>query len=429
MDREEEDKDGKLQKRERNMEKHQNLKSEEILREKIEEREEFQIPLRVTGGEWAETEGYINQKLALEAQDEFNAGIEFAEEQQTFTWIRNPVTRTYTHRMNSELEVVRIDKVQHLPKVTGPKTHPNAPMLVLELDDTSQRNPDIPSNESFVDMGIELPKELKYDMDKAHFTECCIVRGQNLLAFYEKNWMDYQKPFYRREEWLMEQLDGCTYKEANTFSDTIEKLSLQKPDVLKLMNGYYNVKTDKYRKGLKDRKSWRKVTGRYNNIASEMQELKQNQVHSGETNADPEEARDIKFTGCGEYSLYNSLPESYLQSIGELMIAEEDQDESPDERDDLDKFDKFSDTVFGMHPLYHEAEAVGNELLNFIRLGTKQQVNMIIKCMFPQKNEETGYMRKAVYGHLKPSQKSQVWRYIKDRQAELNASVEVNLKF
>jgi len=402
--------------------------SKRILQERVPDRIETQLRLKSADETWEESEYYITQALKLKEQSRIDETTSYEEDEKIFYWIRNPVTRTFTYELNSDLEWQKVESVQHLPKISGNKTNPAAPMNVIAIKDTSQRNPDIPVPDAFEDMGLTFKTNHKYPMDKVHFQECCVSKGQNLLAFFEKNVHDYQKPFYMRESWLMEQLPRCTFKEANKFSETIERLSLPKQDILKLIHGYYNTQTNRFRTGLKDRRSWRKTVGKYNNIARQMQELKKNEVHSGETNVEPEEAREVQTTGCSEYSLQQSLPESFLKKIGTIMLAQ-NEDEIPDDRTDLDKFDKTGDSVFGLHRLYHEDEAVSHELLTYIRTATRAQINLVQGCFFPQKNPETGYMKKAKFRHLTQSQRSQVWRYIKDRDAELSGVDDLTLKF
>lgn len=315
------------------------------------------------------------------------------DEMETFSWIKNPVTRVLVFKKDSNLKWVITEQVTKLiPQVTkdGPayKFADWARTEVVEFPLYRKRNKDLLGIEAYDDMGLTHYEEPPFAMDKVHFNECCTRDGSHLLALYEKNHLDYKKDYWMDESWLTTTLK-IEYKLAQALSLAFEKLKLNKTSVVKLINGHDGLK------GLPRKLRLAKIDY-YIELGSVMQQLKRNPVSSGETNGDVEGDAD------------------WIQEMDRQL-----QDAVPDETEYEDRFDLPKDTVFGTHRLHFGEEGCSHALLSFVKGADQKELNRVKAGMYPQK-DPNGRKERPRFWYLTNSQKSQLWTSIKARQADID---------
>jgi len=349
------------------------------------------------------------------------------EDYEVFTWIKNESVRILTMCKDSDLKWgFKEEVVAKIPTNNPNKFYnfkPNATTEIFEFEVMTQRNPDIPQIEAYKDMGLEYTDPSNTPMDRVHFGECCAKNQTHLLALYEKNFLDWKKDFWKDEEWISEKLD-ISWEKAQGFSRAFELLDLGKKEIMKIFYGY--VDENKIAK-IERKKSWKmkeykegahrqigllemgphdkmKHIDYLIDLGSVMQQLKKNDVSSGET-------------------LGDASGETQWERDADRMLM----DEVPDETEYEDRFNLGKDSVFGTHKLYYGEEGVSHELLTYINNCDQEELLGMKKAMFPQKNEY-GRTIKAEYWYLTGQQKSQVWRYINDRQEELHDETVIDFK-
>lgn len=352
-------------------------------------------------------------------------GIRSVEyEPDMIAWIKNPVVRIRSLKKNSDLKYIEVEEVTK----AIPNTDPDGPDYyfrsqatteIVEFENFQIRNKDLESliRNDYEDVGISHYEPPAFAMDLAHFNEMCTDNGTHILALYEKNHLDWKKDFWLDEEWIMQNLK-IEYKDAQRLAYAFERLDLDRKTVAKLMHGYVS---DSRIEKISQKKSWKMKDFKENkhmkagmkqmrgelladfidyieDLADIMPKLKKNDVHSGETK--------------GNIGDPDTL--DWVREATRFI-----QDQVPDEEEYEDRFNYAKDTVFGTHALYYGAEGCSHELLSYINECDRTELNEMKKAMFPQKTAWGG-MKRAEYWYLTASQKSQVWRYIKDRQEKLD---------
>ena len=355
--------------------------------------------------------------------------IENSEDPKIITWIKNPATRIKILRLNYDRKWIEQEIVTKAIPINDKKKfydfRSNAKTEIMEFENMQRKNEDLNSlqENDYEDTGVSHYIPPNVDMDRAHFNEMCTSNKTHLLALYEKNHLDYKKDWWLSEEYLIKNLK-ISYKDANRLAYAFERLNLNSKSVARLMHGY--VSDSKVEK-IKKKRSWRmkeyekgrhlragmkamvasgfihKFINYMEELAGIMQELKRNDVHSGETFGDVE--GDVE----------------WIRELDRQL-----QDEVPNEKEYEDRFSYGKDRAFGTHKLYYGEEGCSHELLTYINNCDQDELNSMKRAMFPRKGFYGNTIR-AEYWYLTPMQKSQVWRYIKDRQKELDEADTITI--
>jgi hypothetical protein len=350
-----------------------------------------------------------------------------SEDPKMISWIKNPTIRVKVYKLNSDLKWVEKEIITRAVINTNGQSYykfnDRAKTEIIEWEDMRRKNEDLTSliENDYEDAGISHYDPPAVDMDRGHFNEMCTSNKTHILAFYEKNHLDFKKDWWMSEEWLIESL-GISYKHAQKLAYAFERLDLDRKAVIRLMHGYIsdteirrimNKKSWKdkefqegkhYKEGMKDMSDRiYEFIDYVSELADELPELKKNDVHSGETNVGDPETLD------------------WVQEATRMLNKE-----VPDKKEYEDRFNLSKDTIFGTHKLFYGEEGCSHELLSYINECNQEELNDMKKAMFPQKTF-WGNTKRAEYWYLTPSQKSQAWRYIKDRQEELNEANTIRI--
>ena len=274
----------------------------------------------------------------------------------------------------------------------------------------SNKNHELPETDAFVEQGLTHRNDYLTDMDKSILRECRQY-GNKLLAFHKKALPDTQKPKHLREKNIQRWL-GCDYIDANTLSEAWSKLGFNEQTVYKLVFGYMS-ETGEENPGLKKSN---KVMAKYFEDLAETLDMP--------TEPEPEDHMDHLMWVDTEIG--NQIRELHEQGViklktNDLINAEED----PEEDEEYIP----AENVFAMHPLYYGAEGCDDKFLTRINTADHVQLKQIKKLLLPQrKTNYYGYTYtvKAKLHYLTSSQKSQAWRYIKDREKKLVKIYEEN---
>lgn len=380
----------------------------------------MQTQLRLFDDWWKDV---IQEKQREIYKKELEGIRETQEINDTFMWIKNPVVRIKTLKLNSERKWITYERATKAVPNTekdGPDYYfiDNAKTELFEFESLIRRNHDLLGIEAYEDMGLTHYEEPQFPMDKIHFNECCTRNRTHLLAIYEKNKLDYKKDYWLSEDWLTKTLE-IEYKTAQKLAYAFELMNLDKKTIIRLIYGYIS---DSKISKIKQKRSWRmkeyekgnhmeagmkdmKESGILDDfieyiidLADSLPKLKRNEVGSGETNANIGDPETI----------------DWVKEATKVL-----QDEVPDKEEYEDRFNYGKDTVFGTHKLFYGEEGCSHGLLAYIKGCDRDELREMKSAMFPQRGAYGRY-RKAEYWYLTGSQKSQVWRYIKDRDEELD---------
>lgn len=366
-------------------------------------------------------ENVINEKKKAQYEVQLEAIRAEEDEYETFSWIKNPVVRTKTLSLDSDMNWTEVEEITH---DTGRELNTKAITEVFEFEVMIKQNKDLLGIEAYDDMGLQHYEDPKYPMDKVHFNECCVQNKSHLLALFERNKLDWKKDYWLDEDWLTKNLE-ISYEVAQQLSIAFEQLGIDRKTINKLFHGYVS---DTEITRICNKKSWKKKEFEENRhweygmleytdksklelieniieIGAQMQHLKKNDMHSGETHANYEEEG----------------PEWAIIAENQLT------DEVPDETEYEDRFNLTKDDPFGTHKLFFGEDGCSHELLTYINECDRSGLKDMKSSMFPQRGMY-GQMQKAEYWYLTPSQKTQVWRYIKDREEKLDKAETINFK-
>jgi len=374
-------------------------------------------------------EDIVNEKKAKAYREELseirNSEKEFPKRQ----WIKNPIIRIKVYKLDGDLKWVEREIVTKAVINTDGesfyKFNDKAKTEVVEFENMRKTNEDLNSliKNDYEDAGISHYDPPAVEMDRGHFNDMCTANKTHILAFYEKNHLDFKKDFWMSEEWLIDKL-GINYEYAQRLAYAFERLQLDRKSIMKLMYGYIS---DSEIERIMNKKSWKQKEFDEDNhmkdgmmdmdegliefieyieyLAEELPELKRNDVHSGETLGNAGDPEDL----------------DWVQEATRAI-----QKEVPNEREYEDRFNWSKDAVFGTHKLYYGEEGCSHELLSYINDCDQEELNDMRKAMYPQKTF-WGNTKRAEYWYLTPSQKSQAWRYIKDRQEALNEEKTIRI--
>ena len=384
-------------------------------------------------------EDIVNEKKVKSYKEQLEAIRNQEEKPKKTGWVKNPTVRLKVYKLNSDLKWVEREIVTKAVVNTDGQSYykfnDRAKTEIIEFDDMRWKNEDLESliKNDYEDAGISHYDPPAVDMDRGHFNEMCVSNKTHILALYEKNHLDFKKDWWISEDWLTKEL-GISYKYAQKLAYAFERLSLDRKTVVKLMHGYIS---DTEIERISKKKSWKqKEYDDGNHMKKGMKAMAEGNLHFGNTEPDglPEADRIFEFI---DYivELADAMPELKNNDVhsGETLgnIGDPEnidwvqeatkmlQKETPDEREYEDRFNLPKDTIFGTHKLFYGEEGCSHELLSYINECDQEELNDMKAAMFPQKTF-WGNTRRAEYWYLTPSQRSQVWRYIKDRQEALN---------
>jgi hypothetical protein len=364
-----------------------------------------------------------------------------------FHWYQEMPAETEIELIKQEETLVggrrrKVDKI--VPNTAGNGYHMDTYIKILP--DMRQGEPDIPTIDAFVDMGLNEPKDPpRFKMDRM-FQEQCTVGQKGLLAFHMKNKLDYQKPYHLRPEiiqkWIGEK--ACDWLDANSLSQAWEKLDFDATTVKKLVFGYV-ASDNKWRCGL--RKAGRSEALYFEKIVNELEPkdqvtIEQFRIEGYELALDAwkpgmtalqqislieayaraewakhleEKAQIIEYiTGYHDENFTNTK-EFRHHIVTDTELGDPADHEDLEFEDPTENFGSTgADPVWGAHPLYDGSECLPHEYLSYLNHASLEKLNAEKAKMFPQ-----GRAKKAQYWFFTESQKRQFWQYVKDREEKL----------
>lgn len=298
--------------------------------------------------------------------------------------------------------------------------------------DMSQPNPDLPRPEVFDDMGLEHKKDWAYSMDRADFTERCVVSGNRLLALHMKSAADMQGPYHLRPETIMawfnrdEDRPICDESDAMTLSKAWTQLGFDAHTVRSTIFGYYDWKGHQEYPGLKRARTT--MAKYFEDLAGDMPVLFADE--EGQHGIPQRLADEIRESGAPSITAYdegcfNWVTGGNWYDYDEILYESglADDEAEPINSAFKDDVGPAEDAVFSAHPLYWGAEGCRHEFLAAINEADMAQLKKFEKLMKRRRNFYGGWSQ-AKLSYLTPEQKRQVWTYIDSRRDALLAKVE-----
>ena len=301
------------------------------------------------------------------------------------------------------------------------------------LVDTHQANPDLPDILAFEEMGLKHARRYHVEMDRADFTERCIVRNGRLYAMYMKGAADMQGPWHLRPETIYERMNRdeareiCSWDDAVTLSEAWTKLACDANAVNKMIYGYGE------KAGLK--RSRVTMADYFEKLTLELPVLYADDEGQREiSQAEFDEIKAMRDAGAKwvmedeEYE-WEITPDDdgycHFEAVGQY----DDTDfnwikgrvwyENEEGNSAHEDFGPAKDAVFSAHPLYWGNEGLTHEFLTAIR--TAKDIGELNRCesRLRRRRTRSGKWLAPELNYLTKTQKAQAWLYCNARREEL----------